>query len=303
MSIDDMWDGFFDETEPAAEEPATEETEVEETETDGADDATDEEISTDADGGDPTSTETEDVPDNDAGNIQEPAEQKGGISPEMQRMIDAEAQKRVDAAIARQFAGMLNPYTGQPIRTEADLNAYKEAFAAAEQRRKFEELGMDENMVNELVNKHPAIQRANRLIQEQQQNQANELMAKDFKALQDEFPDCGLQEVGDLLKTEEGRRALNIWKSNKDVTMADAYAMTHRAQIKQRAAEAREKEAEALKQGMRNQLNNKNHLTQTKGTAGGGDEIPAQALEGLKEFFPGKSHAEYVAMYKKNHRK
>lgn len=297
MDEHDMWEGFFDETEPAAEEPATEETEVEETETDGAEDVADEMADTEIGGGDPTEETPAEEP------AEEPAEQKGGISPEMQRMIDAEAQKRVDAAIARQFEGMLNPYTGQPIRTEADLNAYKEAFAAAEQRRKFEELGMDENMVNELVNKHPAIQRANRLIQEQQQNQANELMAKDFKALQDEFPDCGLQEVGDLLKTEEGRRALNIWKSNKDVTMADAYAMTHRAQIKQRAAEAREKEAEALKQGMRNQLNNKKHLTQTKGTAGGGDEIPAQALEGLKEFFPGKSHAEYVAMYKKNHRK
>ena len=53
---------------------------------------------------------------------------------------------------------------------------------------------------------------------------------------------------------------------------------------------------------MKNQLNNKNHLTQTKGGAGGGDEIPADALEGLQMFFPGKSHAEYVAMYKKNNK-
>lgn len=296
MDEHDMWDGFFDET--PAEEP---ETEVEETEA-AEEPVADEDANSDIGGGDPTSTETEDVPDNHDGNMEEPVKNEGGFTAEMQAAIDAEAQKRVDAAIARQFQGMTNPFTGQPIKTERDLIAYREAYEEAEQRKKFEEFGVDEKMLNDFVNKHPAIQRANRLIQEQQQTQAIDMMQKDFKALQEEFPDSGLKEVGDLLKTEEGRKALNIWKNNKDVTMADAYAMTHRAQIKQRAAEARQREAEALKQGMRNQMNSKNHLTQTKGSAGGGDEIPAQALEGLKEFFPGRSYAEYLAMYKKNNK-
>ena len=292
MSIDnDMWDGFFDETEPAEEEPATEETVVEETEIDTAEETVVDEEG-EPSGGDPTEETAE-----------EPAEKQGGFTAEMQAAIDAVAQKRVDAAIARQFAGMTNPFTGQPIRTERDLIAYKEAYEAAEQRRKFEEAGVDEKMLNDFVNNHPAIQRANRVILEQQQTEANAFMAKEFQALQEEFPDCGLTEVADLLKTEEGKKALNIWKTNKDVSMADAYAMTHRAQIRQRAEEARQKETEAMKQGMRNQMNSKNHLTQTKGTSGGGDEIPADALEGLQMFFPGKSHAEYVAMYKKNHRK
>lgn len=292
MSIDnDMWDGFFDEAEPAEEEPATEETVVEETEIDTAEETVVDEEG-EPSGGDPTEETAE-----------EPAEKQGGFTAEMQAAIDAEAQKRVDAAIARQFAGMTNPFTGQPIRTERDLIAYKEAYEAAEQRRKFEEAGVDEKMLNDFVNNHPAIQRANRVIREQQQTEANAFMAKEFQALQEEFPDCGLTEVADLLKTEEGKKALNIWKTNKDVSMADAYAMTHRAQIRQRAEEARQKETEAMKQGMRNQMNSKNHLTQTKGTSGGGDEIPADALEGLQMFFPGKSHAEYVAMYKKNHRK
>lgn len=292
MSIDnDMWDGFFDEAEPAEEEPATEETVVEETEIDTAEETVVDEEG-EPSGGDPTEETAE-----------EPAEKQGGFTAEMQAAIDAEAQKRVDAAIARQFAGMTNPFTGQPIRTERDLIAYKEAYEAAEQRRKFEEAGVDEKMLNDFVNNHPAIQRANRVILEQQQTEANAFMAKEFQALQEEFPDCGLTEVADLLKTEEGKKALNIWKTNKDVSMADAYAMTHRAQIRQRAEEARQKETEAMKQGMRNQMNSKNHLTQTKGTSGGGDEIPADALEGLQMFFPGKSHAEYVAMYKKNHRK
>ena len=120
MSIDnDMWDGFFDETEPAEEEPATEETEVEETEIDTAEETVVDEEG-EPSGGDPTEETAE-----------EPAEKQGGFTAEMQAAIDAEAQKRVDAAIARQFAGMTNPFTGQPIRTERDLIAYKEAYDAA----------------------------------------------------------------------------------------------------------------------------------------------------------------------------
>ena len=54
MSIDnDMWDGFFDETEPAEEEPATEETEVEETEIDTAEETVVDEEG-EPSGGDPT---------------------------------------------------------------------------------------------------------------------------------------------------------------------------------------------------------------------------------------------------------
>lgn len=296
MDEHDMWDGFFDETPAETEEP---ETEVEETE--GAEDAADEGVGTQTDGGDPTSTETGDDPDNDAGNMEEPVKNEGDMDAEMQRRIDAETQKRVDAAIAKQFAGIMNPLTGKPIKTEADLNAYREAYQAAEQRRKFEEMGVDEKMLNDFVNNHPAIIRANQLIQEQQQAQANDFMVKEFKGLMAEFPDCGMKDARELLNTAEGRKALEIWKNN-DVSLADAYALTHRAQIKARETAARAKEAEAVKQGMRNQLNNKKHLTQTKGGAGGGDEIPADALEGLQMFFPGKSHAEYVAMYKKNNK-
>ena len=286
MSInDDMWDGFFAE-ETTTEEPDTTEVEEQETEVDGADDAADEGIGTQTDGGDPGSTETEETAEETAG-------EQGGFDAVMQRRIEAEAQKRVDAAIARQFAGLTNPFTGKPIRTEADLNAYKAAFDAADQRRKFEEHGVDEEMLNDFVNNHPAIQRANRVIQEQQQREADDFMDKEFAAMKKEFPDCGFDSPAQMHATEAGKRAMQMWAKTPGVTLADAYAATHRAEISK-------KQKEAVKQGMRNELNNKNHMTQTKGTSGGGDEIPADALEGLQMFMPGKTYAEYVAIYKKN---
>ena len=46
--------------------------------------------------------------------------------------LTAAAQARVDAVYADLFAGQTNPYTGQPIRTEADFRAYQEAKARQE---------------------------------------------------------------------------------------------------------------------------------------------------------------------------
>ena len=217
MDEHDMWDGFFDETPAETEEP---ETEVEETEIDTVEETVVEDADSDIGGGDPTSTE-EGAADTNVG-----TSDQDGQEAEMQARIAAEAQKRVDAAIAKQFAGIMNPLTGKPIKTEADLNAYREAYQAAEQRRKFEEMGVDEKMLNDFVNNHPAIIRANQLIQEQQQAQANDFMVKEFKGLMAEFPDCGMKDARELLNTAEGRKALQIWKNN-DVSLADAYALTH----------------------------------------------------------------------------
>lgn len=69
-----------------------------------------------------------------------------GFSPDLLARIEAETQKRVDARIAREFEGILNPYTNQPIRTEADLTAYRSAFAAEEQRQQLEEMGVSKEV-------------------------------------------------------------------------------------------------------------------------------------------------------------
>ena len=107
--------------------------------------------------------------------------------------IEAETQKRVDASIARQFEGILNPYTNQPILTEADLTAYRSAFAAEEQRQQLEEMGVSKEVLDSYIQNHPAMQQAQRVIHQQEQQAANDFMAKEFEAMKKEFPDCGLE--------------------------------------------------------------------------------------------------------------
>lgn len=215
-----------------------------------------------------------------------------GFSPALLARIEAETQKRVDARIAREFEGILNPYTNQPIRTEADLTAYRSAFAAEEQRQQLEEMGVSKEVLDSYIQNHPAMQQAQQVIHQQEQQAANDFMAKEFEAMKKEFPDCGLESPQQLNETEAGRRALQMWANAPGITLADAYAATHRKELSK-------KQSAAAKQAAMNEMNSKGHLRQTKGSNAKGD-VPEEIRREYKIYFPNATDAEIAEMYWKN---
>lgn len=215
-----------------------------------------------------------------------------GFSPDLLARIEAETQKRVDARIAREFEGILNPYTNQPIRTEADLTAYRSAFAAEEQRQQLEEMGVSKEVLDSYIQNHPAMQQAQQVIHQQEQQAANDFMAKEFEAMKKEFPDCGLESPQQLNETEAGRRALQMWANAPGITLADAYAATHRKELSK-------KQSAAAKQAAMNEMNSKGHLRQTKGSNAKGD-VPEEIRREYKIYFPNATDAEIAEMYWKN---
>ena len=215
-----------------------------------------------------------------------------GFSPDLLARIEAETQKRVDARIAREFEGILNPYTNQPIRTEADLTAYRSAFAAEEQRQQLEEMGVSKEVLDSYIQHHPAMQQAQQVIHQQEQQAANDFMAKEFEAMKKEFPDCGLESPQQLNETEAGRRALQMWANAPGITLADAYAATHRKELSK-------KQSAAAKQAAMNEMNSKGHLRQTKGSNAKGD-VPEEIRREYKIYFPNATDAEIAEMYRKN---
>ena len=214
------------------------------------------------------------------------------FSPDLLARIEAETQKRVDASIARQFEGILNPYTNKPILTEADLTAYRSAFAAEEQRQQLEEMGVSKEVLDNYIQNHPAMQQAQQVIHQQEQQAANDFMAKEFEAMKKEFPDCGLESPQQLNETEAGRRALQMWANAPGITLADAYAATHRREISK-------KQSAAAKQAAMNEMNSKGHLRQTKGSNAKGD-VPAEIAAEYEKYFPNATHEEIAEMYWKN---
>lgn len=274
---EDFWgEDFFEEEEGATE---GEETEVETEET------------ADTEGTEGTEGAEVDIDGEDAGGEGGEGEDEG-FSPDLLARIEAETQKRVDARIAREFEGILNPYTNQPIRTEADLTAYRSAFAAEEQRQQLEEMGVSKEVLDSYIQNHPAMQQAQQVIHQQEQQAANDFMAKEFEAMKKEFPDCGLESPQQLNETEAGRRALQMWANTPGVTLADAYAATHRKELSK-------KQSAAAKQAAMNEMNSKGHLRQTKGSNAKGD-VPAEIEAEYKKYFPNATHEKIAEMYWKN---
>lgn len=64
---------------------------------------------------------------------------------------EAAAQARVDRIYADMFAGQVNPYTGQPIRSEADYRAYQEADRQAQRTAQLQSAGIDPDTVRGMV--------------------------------------------------------------------------------------------------------------------------------------------------------
>lgn len=265
-----------------------------------SDEPLDEGAGTELGGGDPTE-ETGETEGGEGAEGTEGAEDAGGeggepageeFSPDLLARIEAETQKRVDASIARQFEGILNPYTNKPILTEADLTAYRSAFAAEEQRQQLEEMGVSKEVLDSYIQSHPAMQQAQALIRQQEQQAANSFMEQEFAALKKEFADCGLESPQQLNETEAGRRALQMWANAPGITLADAYAATHRKELSK-------KQSAAAKQAAMNEMNSKGHLTQTKGSNAKGD-VPEEIRREYKIYFPNATDAEIAEMYWKN---
>lgn len=279
---EDFWGEDFLEGEEGATEGEETEVETEETAEDSAAE----------DSGAEGAEGTEGAEGAEGGEGGEPADDDEGFSPELLARIEAETQKRVDASIARQFEGILNPYTNKPILTEADLTAYRSAFAAEEQRQQLEEMGVSKEVLDNYIQNHPAMQQAQQVIHQQEQQAANDFMAKEFEAMKKEFPDCGLESPQQLNETEAGRRALQMWANAPGITLADAYAATHRRELSK-------KQSAAAKQAAMNEMNSKGHLTQTKGSNAKGD-VPAEIAAEYKKYFPNATHEEIAEMYRKN---
>lgn len=255
----------------------------------------DEGADTEIGGGDPeseSSNEPEGGSEEDPA-TDEPVQKGGGFSAEMQAAIEAETQKRVDARIAAQFKGMRNPYTGKEITTEAELDAYRAAYAADQRNQKLQDMGIDQGQLNEIVGSLPEVQEARAYMAQQKQQQATAMMEGQFNDMKKDYPECGYDSVAAMMADPEGLKVLEFWRDSPNLTIADAYLIKNKDKI-------RAQQTAAAKQGAMNQMNSKSHLKQTKGSTAKG-EVPADVVDGYRLYFPKATMAEIAEMYRKNH--
>lgn len=211
-----------------------------------------------------------------------------------------DAQKQVDEFFRN--SGLMNPYTGQPITTRAEYEAYRERFEADQKAKLMEKAGITQEEFQAFVQGLPEVRAARQAKAEAEAaaRQAREQEAKarvDEQLRQIQAIDPTVKELGDLAKLDTYPKLYDMVK--RGYSILDAYRLANYDTLTQRAAEASRKAAI-------NSVQSKQHLKATESRGGGAIPVPDSVLEEYRVLNPGATKEEiqkHYQSYMKNNRK
>ena len=211
-----------------------------------------------------------------------------------------DAQKQVDEFF--KSSGLVNPYTGQPITTRAEYEAYRERFEADQKAKLMEKAGITQEEFQAFVQGLPEVRAARQAKAEAEAaaRQAREQEAKarvDEQLRQIQAIDPTVKELGDLAKLDTYPKLYDMVK--RGYSILDAYRLANYDTLTQRAAEASRKAAI-------NSVQSKQHLKATESRGGGAIPVPDSVLEEYRVLNPGATTEEiqkHYQSYMKNSRK
>ena len=225
---------------------------------------------------------------------QEPELDRNAIYADARRRAEAEAKHKydaIDAMFAEKFKDYQNPETKQPIKSAKD---YFEAIAAQERvatKRTLTEKGIDPSIIEKAVNNSPALQAANRIIEEQRRKDVEIYLNDQVKAVSKIDP--SIKSVEDIEKSDRYPEVLKYVNENR-LSIVDAYKLVYADRLTQ-------SKTEAVKQQAINNVKSQQHLKSTDGgaTTDGLVPIPEKELEQWQKFYPEKSNKELRELYNK----
>lgn len=211
-----------------------------------------------------------------------------------------DAQKQVDEFF--KTSGLMNPYTGRPITTRAEYEAYRERFEADQKAKLMEKAGITQEEFQAFVQGLPEVRAARQAKAEAEAaaRQAREQEAKarvDEQLRQIQAIDPTVKELGDLAKLDTYPKLYDMVK--RGYSILDAYRLANYDTLTQRAAEASRKAAI-------NSVQSKQHLKATESRGGGAIPVPDSVLEEYRVLNPGATKEEiqkHYQSYMKNNRK
>lgn len=225
-------------------------------------------------------------------------EQQTAVNQAVENALRQERQRNA-AALESIFtrAGLRNTFTGEPIRTQADFDAWESRFA---QQRRAEEMKagkMTPESLNQAISEHPVVKQAAQVVaqaeqqrQQEERQRAQQRIAADLEEIRRTDPN--IRTAGDVLKGPKGQEIYALTK--KGISLSQAYYLVNRETVQQAMAEA------ARQQAARN-ARGKEHLKAAVGSSGAGAvSVPKAEMEMYRMFVPGASDAEIQAHYNKH---
>lgn len=214
-------------------------------------------------------------------------------------------QAERDKIYADIFDGQVNPFTGRPITSEADYQAWRQEKTQRDaqlQRRQAEQqlsragLPADtlRQMVRQEVENHPAVMQARQATMAAAMERAKTVreraagaIQKSIQAIGREFPE--IRSLDDIAKLPTAGRFNELVQ--KGLALEDAFYLANRQELDQRHRAASRQAAINAAQGKR-------HLSAGLAReAGEAVEVPADMAESYREMMPGATDAEIRTAY------
>ena len=225
-------------------------------------------------------------------------EQQVAIQNAVQQALQQERQNQA-AALESIFtrAGLKNTFTGQPIKTKADFDAWESKFAEQRRAEEIKAGKMTPESLDRAISEHPTVKQAQQMIQQAQQQRKAEAMATAQQRIEAELAeirktDPNIGTVQDLLKSQKGQEIYQLTK--KGISLSQAYYLANRETIQQAMAESARAQAAKNARG-------KEHLKPDgKGAGTGAVSVPQSEMAMYRMFMPHATDAEIQAHYNKH---
>lgn len=213
----------------------------------------------------------------------EPQVDVNAIAAAARRKAEAEMKAR-DAEYARRFGNLVNPKTGQPIRSERDYLAALDAQEELKAKEQLKQSGVDPNLLDSFIANNPAVRQAQAVMAQAQQQATIGQINADVAELGKLDPS--------IVSLETVPPDVIRMSMERQMSLVDAYKIVNFGQVSS-------SQQAAIQQAAINQAKGKSHLNPVNGVAvqDNSVEIP-QDLRGLWEsMFPDKSYEERKKLY------
>lgn len=184
-----------------------------------------------------------------------------------------------------EYLGKINPYTNKAIRTKQDQQEYLETYS----KDTLKQNGLDENIIQQMIDNNPVIQEAKALKEQMQQERGQSQLQKELEKVSELNPE--VKTIEDFAKLSNFEEMDNLIR-NRGFSLSEAY-------IQANYKELVGKQTAIAKQQAINAVKGKSHLTSTEGTAGEEIVVPKDTIEMYKALNPEMSLSEIKEDYAK----
>ena len=184
-----------------------------------------------------------------------------------------------------EYLGKINPYTNKAIRTKQDQQEYLETYS----KDTLKQNGLDENIIQQMIDNNPIIQEAKALKEQMQQERGQSQLQKELEKVSELNPE--VKTIEDFAKLSNFEEMDNLIR-NRGFSLSEAY-------IQANYKELVGKQTAIAKQQAINAVKGKSHLTSTEGTAGEEIVVPKDTIEMYKALNPEMSLSEIKEDYAK----